>query len=642
MDTAPSNLPNANKIGSTGKSQKRPMKFMFIDSTDHGTNAKPNKAVRSFVMHQARRQKPWSTRKSPQSPNAGTGPALSGSKRSPSDLYPANGEIVPDAPWLEYDPSPNAWISQNDGSPVSRGSSISGRSSQPYLTPPPSCNSSTCCFPRCDGESCGQLHTALARRDDLALGLLDPFDCLPIKTDEKMGALINHWVKVISPNLLPMDLHQSSTSTITQWVNHSLRNETSAPFTYAMVTSSAMHLQAMGAKQAENSLYYKGQAISEINNSLSNPKASIDDNNITAVFMLLCLEESSLAPVEGMPAEDAEWNERQRQIHLNGLKAMIQQRGGLAALSRNKCLQVFILMHAIAHSIASFQRPYTTLLDPTGAPQKYDLPSFRSRPSSARTLRLFRELKLDSELLDIVSNIVVFNGDISSWFEDRRCPVDPLDLQKHVCLLMYRLFDWYTKPIEVEEAKPGAASASASTPPSGEEKDRVMERDPLDQSICLGLLIFLVRSSQPLEQNYRAMIQITVRKLRTALSACPMSRWVKATDLLLWTLTIGALASQGSTESEFFSRQCAAVFKDAGYDPTTTTTEDLLKRMRRGVWNPVLLDEEVGKLWISIGVVRREEDFVVGRDAGMRSPEIKEDDAVGLLTSTRFFSNKKS
>lgn len=30
------------------------MKFMFIDSTNQGANAKPDKAVRSFVMHNAR------------------------------------------------------------------------------------------------------------------------------------------------------------------------------------------------------------------------------------------------------------------------------------------------------------------------------------------------------------------------------------------------------------------------------------------------------------------------------------------------------------------------------------------------------------------------------------------------------------
>jgi hypothetical protein len=149
---------------------------------------------------------------------------------------------------------------------------------------------------------------------------------------------------MISPHLLPMDLHHSATSTTAQWVSKSLQSETSAPFTYAMITSSALHLQAMGASNAETALYYKGRAISEINASLSDPNTSIDDSNITAVFMLLCMEESQLVPVEGKAGDEADWNELHRQIHLNGLKTMIQQRGGLAALSSNRCLQVFILM----------------------------------------------------------------------------------------------------------------------------------------------------------------------------------------------------------------------------------------------------------------------------------------------------------
>lgn len=111
-----------------------------------------------------------------------------------------------------------------------------------------------------------------------------------------------------------------------------------------MVTTSALQLQMMGGSiQQEETLHYKAQAISEINKLLTDPKTSVDDNNITAVFMLLCLEESQLAP--GMKAgDDGDWNESQRNIHLNGLRTMIQQRGGLAGLSSNRNLQAFLFM----------------------------------------------------------------------------------------------------------------------------------------------------------------------------------------------------------------------------------------------------------------------------------------------------------
>lgn len=271
--------------------------------------------------------------------------------------------------------------------------------------------------------------------------------------------------------------------------------------------------------------------------------------------------------------------------------------------------------HSVAHSISTFQIPYATLIDSSGSPQKYDLPSFRPRPSSNRIMWLFRDLKICPDLFDIVSNIVMFTADMASWFEDRRCPVDPLELQKHASLLMYRLIDWFIK--EDEEGK----------------------RSPVDQSICLGVLIFLVKASQPYDPSYHAMILTTVKKLRTSLTKGSIFRWAASPDLLLWTLTMGSLAAQGSAESGFFAQYCSVAFADAGFDEKTNA-EELLDRMRKGLWIPMVFDDEVKTLWVQMGLVKGEEADEV-REEGLVSPEIKEDDVVGLLTSTRFFKKGK-
>lgn len=226
---------------------------------------------------------------------------------------------------------------------------------------------------------------------------------------------------------------------------------------------------------------------------------------------------------------------------------------------------------------------------------------------------LFRDLQLCPDLFDIISNIVVFTGDMSSWYEDRQCPIDPLELQKHASLLMYRLVDWFIK--------------------EGEEENR----NPVDQSVCLGLLIFMVKSSQPFDTSYNAMMLTTVKKLRTALTKGSIFRWGKSPDLLLWTLTMGALAAQGSAESGFFAQHCGVAFADARFDEKTNA-EELLDRMRKGLWVPMLFDKEVKTLWVKMGLVKGEE--VVGGEEGPMSPEIKEEEVVGMLTSTRFFTRK--
>lgn len=458
-------------------------------------------------------------------------------------------------------------------------------------------------------------NSALIRKNGFALGVVDPFDCLPVRTDAKMSGLLDHFVSVMSPHLLTLDIHQSSRAATMRWLSSSLQNTTAGPFTYALITGSALQLQSLGKFQLGDTLYYKAQAISEINKLLSDSTTSIDDNNIAAVFMLLTLEESQIAP-GSKSDDDQDWNETHRAVHLHGLRTMIQQRGGLAALSKNQCLQVFILMHSVAHSISTFQDPYTTLLDESGEPQKYDLPSFRPRPSSASRLRLFRDLKLDADLFAIITDIIVFAGDLSAWFEDKRCPVEPMELQKHVCLLIYRLYNWYQK----------------GTPEQ--------PHNAIDQCVCLGLIIFLVRSSHPFNPGYQAMVIVAVKKLRVALKKEVIFRWAKSPDLLLWTLTIGTLAAQGTTEAVFFSDYCSFVFKNAGFDDKTNTDE-LLVRMKKCIWIPTVFDAEVKKLWVQMGLAKgMEEDLQDNAAAeGLISPEIKEDDVVGSLTSARFFSD---
>jgi len=155
-------------------------------------------------------------------------------------------------------------------------------------------------------------------------------------------------VSILSPRLLPVDIRQSSTVASSEWLAGALRDDASGgAFTYAILCSTALHRYLIGGGGREKILYYKGRAISEINSNLSDPERSISDNNIAAVFTLLTIEESMLAltAATSKSSEDEhDWTKMQKLIHLNGLRTMIRQRGGLAGLGTNRCLQTFILM----------------------------------------------------------------------------------------------------------------------------------------------------------------------------------------------------------------------------------------------------------------------------------------------------------
>lgn len=88
---------------------------------------------------------------------------------------------------------------------------------------------------------------------------------------------------------------------------------------------------------------YKWRAITEVNKLLSDPRTSIEDTTIATVLMLLAMEESDLADPRRQ-GSDRECSLSANNAHLNGLRTMIRQRGGLISLGSNRCLQVFIVM----------------------------------------------------------------------------------------------------------------------------------------------------------------------------------------------------------------------------------------------------------------------------------------------------------
>jgi hypothetical protein len=111
----------------------------------------------------------------------------------------------------------------------------------------------------------------------------------------------------------------------------------------------------MGVGTLDDILYHKAESVAKINANLSDPRLGVHDNNIAAVFNLLNIEESLLGIVSaggGWPG--LAFDPVQKTMHLNGLIAMLQQRGGLAGLS-SRCLQAFILWSVIILSTPYLQ-----------------------------------------------------------------------------------------------------------------------------------------------------------------------------------------------------------------------------------------------------------------------------------------------
>ena len=145
----------------------------------------------------------------------------------------------------------------------------------------------------------------------------------------------------MAPNIIAVDIWRKSGSMKSDWFDTAMGNP---GFMHSLLCTAALHMYASGRGSIETILYHRAQAITAINNAISdpNPVIGISDANIGAVFNLLCVEESLLLPWlrQDRSDEDAP---NQREIHLEGLRRMVQLRGGLLGINSNRILQAFIL-----------------------------------------------------------------------------------------------------------------------------------------------------------------------------------------------------------------------------------------------------------------------------------------------------------
>jgi hypothetical protein len=334
---------------------KHPTQFMFIDSSNGGVNAKPDKIVRSFVMKSARNKKPWSTR--PKSPRTQVSEDKTNKRRSSSRKHKVNKhdltlETLPGMEAIELSTSIDARLLASPDS--SRSNSISSFSSLKGACESLTSRYTSSCTENDDAFRCVRIQQALSEHSvSFGTKALSSFDCLVVRLDAKAECLLYQcrWfiiaalgstlisdavVEAAAPRLIPVDPYRSSEADALKWIRACIQSSTGAPFIYAALTSSLRAAQV-------NLEAYKWRAMSEVNGLLSNPRTSTNDTTIAAVLMLLAIEEADLADPK-RKGDERKCSMSVNEAHRNGLRTMIQQRGGLASLSGNRCLQVCLLM----------------------------------------------------------------------------------------------------------------------------------------------------------------------------------------------------------------------------------------------------------------------------------------------------------
>lgn len=278
-----------------------------------------------------------------------------------------------------------------------------------------------------------------------------------------------------------------------------------------------------------------------------------------------------------------------------------------------------------------FRRPYALLIDPAGGTEDYAGGSYPTSHHLASPTPFERSCS-NNLLLMIFESVDLFVSDLANWYEyGRDCLIlDPIELQKHACLLTYRLFDWYQ---------------------IGEELKRAGDigRNPLDQSVCLAHLIFLTISTEPLARSLGSRLAKVVVKLRHALQQVPLSKWASAPEALLWTLTLGALAAKGlpkipqarPSELAFYVQYFQSAFP-LGDKNRLASTHDILRQVQRCPWIPSIFDAKARRLWVQIGLCVPNVVDLYESSSEEEGLPVDHEHALGQSTTARFFPAMKS
>ena len=191
-----SNSGNGSRILQPWKKEKRPKTFMFIDSSNGGINAKPDRVVRSFVMKSARNKKPWSTR--PRSPKTETLTSEKPRRRSGSRTQSSIGQPqkIGCLPRLECGTYSAPCVKHSvTSASSSRSNSVVSAHSSNWACESPVSTSTTPCAASDHAEdvrnSLNQRRLDLAYRTNLKVCFANSFDCLAVRLDAGAERLLH-------------------------------------------------------------------------------------------------------------------------------------------------------------------------------------------------------------------------------------------------------------------------------------------------------------------------------------------------------------------------------------------------------------------------------------------------------------------
>lgn len=373
-------------------------------------------------------------------------------------------------------------------------------------------------------------------------------------------------MKAVSPQIVPMagpDVSHSGTIHA-HWIVPSLQQ---SGFMHAMLSLIALQLSILQPHQTKyRSLvqHHKMQAIQKVQQGLADPVQAVSDENLAAVFNLMCIEENLFLP-EVPQTEELHADQRQRVAHMNGLKEMIRLRGGVHGLASSKMLQHLIVRHTVPQLGICWHKSYFLPRGLIG--QMYDgYPvSSPSYDKPAPMTDLFKALGFDDKLVHFTKIMECLEHDRKAWVKAPELHKwDALDVQTIYSMMISHFIRWYIESDEQDTLQPAQGLVS----------------------LCfIQSIAFLGGGKAPMASG---PVTVLSRMKRMFDASDDPLAGLHGTGVDLWIGILAALSSDGHVlyEDQFWQIYLQAV-RNQG-DRTMDTFEDVKDAMHICMWNTMM------------------------------------------------------
>lgn len=158
--------------------------------------------------------------------------------------------------------------------------------------------------------------------------------------------------------------------------------------------------------------------------------------------------------------------------------------------------------------------------------------------------------------------------DLNTLFGDYGYLLDPLDIQNSARALQCSLLNWrHNSRIQI---------------------------NALEDALCIAIIMFIDQTVRETTSGSSPLHALAIQRLKEALSSIPIRPYGgERSDVFLWILTIGAIASLESVERSWYVREMLLVCSDFNVE----SAEALIGRLHYWGWVSLKLDGPVHSLW---------------------------------------------